>query len=188
MKHLENAIALYVPEGNLPLMFQYGGADARVRSLSYRLLTLWQLGYPDQALERGNEALALAQRLSHPFSLAFAGWCFGVMRQLRREAQAALEHAETMIALSAEYGFNDQLAWNTGLRGWAMTEQGRNEEGLTHILDGLAASRARGAELWRPYALCMLADACRETGRLNDGLGALTEALAAADEQDNRPL
>jgi hypothetical protein len=24
-------------------------------------MTLWQLGYPDQALKRGNEALALAQ-------------------------------------------------------------------------------------------------------------------------------
>jgi predicted ATPase len=32
----------------------------------------------------------------------------------------------------------------------------------------------------------MLAEACRETGRLDDGLGALTEALAAADEQENR--
>jgi hypothetical protein len=45
--------------------------------------TLWQLGYPDQAPKRGNQALALAQRLSHPFSLAFAKYFFGVLRQLR---------------------------------------------------------------------------------------------------------
>jgi predicted ATPase len=91
-----------------------------------------------------------------------------------------------MIALAAEQGFIDQLAWNTTLRGWAMTEQGRDEEGFTQILDGLAASRARGTELWRPHALCMLTDACRETGRLDDGLSALTEALAAADDQESR--
>jgi predicted ATPase len=188
IEHLQKATSLYDPEGNLPLMIQYGGADARVRSLSYQAMALWQLGYPDQALKLGKDVLALARRVSHPFSLAFAGWCFGVMLQLRREARAALQHAESMIALFAEHGFIDQFSWATGLRGWAMAEQGRNEEGFTHILDALAATRARGAELWRPHGLCMLADACRETGRLEDGLGALTEALAAADEQESRAL
>ena len=71
-EHLENAITLYDPERHRPLIFRYGGADAGVRCLSYAAWTLWQLGYPDQALKRGNEALALAQGLSHPFSLAFA--------------------------------------------------------------------------------------------------------------------
>jgi predicted ATPase len=68
-----------------------------------------------------------------------------------------------------------------------MAEQGRNEEGIALIQEGLAASRATGAELWRPSFLCLLAEACRETGRLDDGLSALTEALAAADEHKNRP-
>ncbi len=54
------------------------------------------------------------------------------------------------------------------------------------IQEGLAASRATGAELWRPYFLCLLAEACMETGRLDDGLSALTEALAAADEHEIR--
>ena len=40
--------------------------------LSYAAWTLWHLGYPDQALKRSQEALTLAQELSHPFSLAFA--------------------------------------------------------------------------------------------------------------------
>jgi predicted ATPase len=72
------------------------------------------------------------------------------------------------------------------LRGWAMAEQGRNEEGIAQIQESLAASRAMGAELWRPYFLCLLAEACIETGRLDDGLSALTEALAAANEHENR--
>src|SRR5713101_230298 len=53
-------------------------------------------------------------------------------------------------------------------------------------LDSLAAFRATGAELWRPYFLCLLAEACMETGRFDYGLSALTEALAAADEHENR--
>jgi predicted ATPase len=38
----------------------------------------------------------------------------------------------------------------------------------------------------RPHALCLLAEACRGKSRLDDGLGALTEAMAAADEHEIR--
>ena len=38
---------------------------------SYAAMTLWLLGYPEQALARLHEALALAHELSHPYSLAF---------------------------------------------------------------------------------------------------------------------
>ena len=34
-------------------------------------LTLWYLGYPEQALERSHESIALAQELAHPYSLAY---------------------------------------------------------------------------------------------------------------------
>ena len=67
-----------------------------------------------------------------------------------------------------------------------MAEQGRNEEGIAQIQEGLAALRATGAEVERPDDLCLLAEACMKTGRLDDGLSALTEALAVADEHEDR--
>jgi len=185
-EHLEIAISLYDRERHRPLAFRYGGADAGVNCLSIAAWNLWQLGYPAQALKRGNEALALAQTLSHPFSLAFAGCFFGVLRQYRGEVLAAQETAESLIALSAEHRFPHWLAWATTLRGWAMAEQGSKEEGIALIREGLAGSRATGAELNRPYFLTLLAGACKYTGHLDDGLSALTEALAAADEHENR--
>jgi predicted ATPase len=185
-EHLEMAISLYDRERHRPLAFLYAGIDAGVACLSIAAWTLWHLGYPDQALKRSNEALELAQALSHPSSLVFADYFFGVLRQFRGEVCAAQETAEGLIALSAEHGLPDWLAWATALRGWAMAEQGCNEEGIAQIQEGLAASRATGAELLRPYHLCLLAEACTETGRLDDGLSALTEALTAADEHEIR--
>jgi predicted ATPase len=38
----------------------------------------------------------------------------------------------------------------------------------------------------RPRDLCLLAEACMETDRLDEGLSALTEALATADEHEDR--
>ncbi len=143
-EHLETAISLYDPERHRPLIFRYLGVDAGVYCLSYAAWTLWHLGYPDQALRRGNEALALAQGLSLPLSLAFAEFFFGELRQSRGEVSAAQETAESLIALCAEHEFPDWLAMATSLRGWAMAEQGHNEEGIVQIHEGLAAYRALG--------------------------------------------
>ena len=130
-EHFENAVALYDPKHHRPLTFRYGGVDAEVRSLSYVGLTLWQLGYPDQALKRGVEVLALAQRLSHPFSLSFAqSIAGGVLRQLRREVHAVHETAESMLLLSADHGLANPRAYATVFRGWALAEQGRHQEGI----------------------------------------------------------
>jgi predicted ATPase len=185
-KHLEKAITLYDPERHRPLAFRYGATDAGVSSLLSAALTLWHLGYPDQALKRGHEALALARKLSHAFSLVIAGLSLGFLYQYRREARAAEDSAEGMITLSTERGFTLWLALATGLRGWAMAEQGRHEEGIAQIQEGLAAFRATGAELRRPYLLSFLIEACRKTGRFDHGLSALKEALAVADKQENR--
>jgi predicted ATPase len=67
-----------------------------------------------------------------------------------------------------------------------MAEQGRSEEGIAQIQEGLAAFRATGAELMRPYFLTLLAEAQMQIGRLDDGLNSLAEALAAADRYENR--
>jgi adenylate cyclase len=182
--HLEIAISLY--DRKRPIA---SGLDAEIMGvscLSYMALTLWTLGYPDQALKRDNEAVALAHSLSHPFSLAFAEGVSGYLHQYRREAPAAQEIAERLIVLSVDHGFPHWLAQATIERGWAMAERGHNDEGIAQIREGLAGFRAAGTEALRPHVLCLLADASRETNRLDDGLSALAESLTAADEHEIR--
>jgi predicted ATPase len=179
--HLEMAISLYDRERPMAI-----GHDTGVNCLSYMAWTLWTLGYPDQALKKGDEAVALAQALSHPLSLAFAEGLGGYLRQYRREAHAAQDTAERLIALSAEHGFPHWMAQANITRGWAMAEEGHNEEGIAQIQEGVAAFRSIGNGALLPHVLCLLAEACREAGRLDDGLSALAEALAAADEHEIR--
>jgi predicted ATPase len=180
-EHLEVAISLYYRERPMAI-----GIDTGVNCLSYMALTLWTLGYPEQAIKRGDKAVALAQALSHPFSRAFTEGLVGYLHQYRRGARAAQETAEHLIVLSAEHGFTHWMAQATLTRGWAIAEQGHDHEGIAQIQEGLAVFRAIGTEALRPHALCLLAEACREPDRLDDGLGALTEAMAAADEHENR--
>jgi predicted ATPase/class 3 adenylate cyclase len=185
-EHLEMGISLYDRERHRRRGFRHGGVDAKVNCLLYAARTLWTLGYPDRALERGNECIALAQALAHPHTLAFAEDAVGRLHLWRREARAAQGATERLLALSTEHGFNYWLAVASILHGSAISEQGRNEEGIAQIQEGLATLRGTGAENGRPQNLSLLAEACMKTGRLDDGLSALTEALAAAEENENR--
>ena len=115
--------------------------------LSATALTLWYLGYPDQALKRSYEAITLAQDCPIPHSLALVRHCAAWLHQYRREGQATQERAEAIIALSNEQGFPFCGAWGTIYRGWALAQQGQGEEGIAQIRQGLAASQATGVEL-----------------------------------------
>jgi len=185
-EHVEVAIPLYDRERHRLLTFRYGGAHAGTTCLLLAAATLWRLGYPDQALKREDEALAFARGLSHPLSLAFTEFFVAILRQSRREARAAQEAAEGVIALCVEHGFPGWLAMATSVRGWAMAEQGRNEDGIAQIEEGLAAARTTGAGLWRPHLLCLVAEAYGKADRLDGGLCALAEALGAAEKNENR--
>ena len=152
-EHLEQGVALYDPQQHRALAVLYGGADPGVYCLSGVALALWNLGYPAQALKRSQEALSLAQELSHPHSLAFALSFAARVHQLCLEGQATQELAEAVIALSTEQELAFWLAWGTTVRGGALVEQGQREEGIAQIHQGLAAFRNTGAEGWRLYFL-----------------------------------
>jgi TOMM system kinase/cyclase fusion protein len=184
--HLEEAIALYDPQQHRSHAFVYGGHDPGMCCCSYASFTLWLLGYPDQSLESLRKGLTLAQKLSHPFSLAQALYYAAWLHQLRREGQATQEQAEAAIRLSTEPGFASLLGVGTFYRGWALAEAGQGEEGIAQMQQRLAAFRAMGTEMLRSYHLAMLAEACGQGGQAEEGLSALSEALMLVNKTGER--
>jgi TOMM system kinase/cyclase fusion protein len=183
--HLDQAIALYDPQQHRSNVFRYGH-DARVACLCHVSKALWCLGAPDDALQRGHEALTFAWELSHPQSLAFALFFTAMLHQFRRERPAVQERVEALMALSTEQGFPYWLAMATILQGWVLAEQGEGEAGIAQMRQGLSAYHAVGSELWRPYFLASLAQAYGEAGQAEEGLTALAEALATVARTGER--
>ena len=177
--YLEQAMALYDVQQHGSLAFLYGSEDPAVVCLSYAALALWLLGYPEQGRRRSTEALTLAQELSHPFSLAFALDLAAWLHQLRREGQAVQEREAAVITLSTDQGFPYWVACGSILWGWALAEQGQSAEGMAQMCQGIAACRATGVELQRPYYLALLAEAYGQAGQADEGLRVLAEALTA---------
>jgi predicted ATPase/DNA-binding winged helix-turn-helix (wHTH) protein len=179
--YLEQGVAHYDPRSHHSHALLYG-QDPGVICLATLARALWALGYPDQALERSREAVALAQQLGHPFSLAFALYFSAVVCQYRREWQEAQRFADDLMALSAEQEFAQQLAQGRIMVGWTLVEQGRVAEGIGQIRQSMAAYRATGSDLGRSSYLVLLAGAYGKAGEAEAGLTALAGAMTAIEQ------
>ncbi len=182
--HLEQGVAFNVPQDHRSWVFLYG-YDQKMGGLACLARTLWLLGYPDQARQRNQEALAQGQKSLHPFSLASGLIYAAVVHQFCQELQAVQEQAEAAIALSHEQGFPFFEAWGHLLRGWTLGRQGQAEEGLRLMQRGLAVFQMAGAEISRPHNLALLAEGYLTAGQTETGLHTVVEALMVGDKNDD---
>ncbi len=183
--HIEERLALYDPRQHQTFVALYG-VDPKVLGLAYLALSLWLLGYPAQALARCREALDYARQVSHPFSLGYALGYASLLLSFLREWQTAQVVTEEGITLSARHGFALFSAGSTMGQGWILVTQGRLQEGILQIRQGLSTWQAIGAELLRPYLLGVLAEAYGMAGQAGEGLTALTKAFAQVDKTGER--
>ncbi|MDX1521604.1 MAG: hypothetical protein R3264_08260, partial [Anaerolineae bacterium] len=164
----------------------FTGADTGVACLCHLGLTLWLLGYPDQAKARLSEALALAEQLKHPYSqvfaLSFAAW----HHQYRRESELTVHLAQQARQAATEQKFELLLPFSRIFQGWALVDQEEHETGLTHLRQGLAAYLDTGAELVQLHFLALLADAYYQIGDVEAGLKILVEAIDLAKAKGER--
>ena len=184
-QHVEDGSARDTPDQRRAPVFRMG-QNPGVACRANVARALWLLGYPDQALARVHEPLALADELSHPYSLAHSRSVAATVSQWRRDVQATYEQAEAAVALSAAQGFPLWVAQGTSVRGWALALQGEGEEGMAQVRQGIVAGRATGAVLNVPYVCTVLADVCDHLGHAEDGLQAQAEAHTLVEQHENR--
>jgi predicted ATPase len=179
--HLERGIALTDPATQRGLMLSHEVAPG-VRCLTLAAWTLWCLGYPAQALQRSQEALALAQALAHPQSLAVAQHYAAFLHHRRREVLAVLAQADALLTLGTAQGFPLWVGFGACWRGWALALQGQGTAALVQLHQGMKAVLGTGQELSRPLCLVLLAEAAGHAGQVDEGLRLLAEALTALEE------
>jgi predicted ATPase len=185
--HLEQGIALTDPAAERAQALRHGLAPGVV-CLAVAARTLWCLGYPAQAIRRGQEALALAQALTHPASLAAARHWAAWLHLYRREVAGVQAQANALLTLATARGFALQVGFGTCWQGWALAIQGQSEAGLTLLRQGMAATLATGQELSRPYQLVLLAEAVGHAGQVEEGLRLLAEAMTVLEARGQGDL
>ena len=178
--HFEETIRLSISKGKQPLNNLYM-VEPKVASLLLLSWDLWFLGHPDQSLSRVSEALALAQDLGHPYTVAFAYYMASVVHLLRGDADRAFETAGKSLEMSREQRFSLYVILSKISRGRAIGALGRLDEARAEIAHGIEEARRNGVGFMLPMMDSWLADTHSKTGENEYALSIVERALANID-------
>jgi class 3 adenylate cyclase/predicted ATPase len=184
--HLERARELYDPVNHTPFRYQYG-QDIGATALCYLCWALWHLGYVKQAASVSTEAMAIAEALSHPHTLAYTiCHALGMLDVCRRRTEDMQSYARVAVAVSTDHGFPFWAAGGRIFEGWAVTCQAQADRGIEMLEEGLSAWRATGARLWLPIFLALKAQAQAKAGHGEAALQTIEQAITVSNETHER--
>jgi len=183
-RSFERVLQLYDPNehGALTAVAAY---DMRALALTYLSADLFILGHTDEALSRGEEAIAWSRKLNHPHTLGYALSFGALVRLLRRENEKAEAMTEEVLALVATQNLPVWLPSANVMRGHLRVARG-DTEALAFARQGIAAKNAQGSVLNQPFFLSLLAASCERAGKADEALALLAEAFAIAERTGER--
>lgn len=181
---LERGRGLYDVRRHRALAFQFG-QDPCVSCHSFDAMTLWILGYPDQAEKKAQEAIALARDLGYPFTLTWCLSMIGKYYSMRRDYTGAERVISEGLTLTKEYGFSFFAESLIAYRVIGSAAQGRIDE-LTAGGGNPGGFAGVGYELAHTWARSSIAEALGNLGQIDIGFGLLAEASELMERNDER--
>jgi len=181
--HTREGCRLYDPERHASHRHTYGGHDPGVCAHMTGGQTEWVLGYPDRAAASTGEGLALADRIAHPFSREVALEYAILLRVNRGEPELGLTYLSAATALRAEQrvaSVIDPLFF----QGAVQIAQGAPADAAASLREGFAPGRL--GTLWRPWGLCLLAQALTLQGSHDAALATLAEGFERIEASGER--
>ncbi|HEV3112608.1 MAG TPA: AAA family ATPase [Candidatus Binataceae bacterium] len=178
-EHLELALALFGPG---PFR-TFGEAQYAQTATNHLTATLLLLGYPAAGYRKSREFLDGMRRLADPASLCTALLCEAVTHVVLRDRRTAMERAEELLLIATEHGLRLHAALAAFVRGWALADEERGQEGLAEMSRALPALEGM-ATTTRFYS--HLADSYRKNRRLEEGLATVATALRETERSGER--
>ena len=187
LAHMEKGIEYYQPQHHQAITaFLHYVAEPGMTLLAYSAPVLWCLGYPAQAEERLNKAIAIGKDVNHPFSEAVSLHFKTVLYQYRGEVEEVDTAAKQMLQICREHAFSGWEAAALVMKGWTIAEQNRPEEGIPMIRKGIAAWEKTRAEVLLPLFLALLAQAYQRAKQYTLALQTLDTALVVITRTGER--
>jgi len=180
----EQGAKLYESEKHRMLAFQIA-SDPGVTMRGFWAWGLWHQGYPDRASDAAQEVLRYAHRQdAHPYhSLGLALHLIGMTAIAGRRVSEAEALGSEAVTVGNEHGFPTISGTGLILRGWALARRGSNGAAAESIHNGI---RVAGLLSYKPIFLGLLAEALAMSGKIEEGLAVLAEALALAEASSAR--
>jgi len=144
-------------------------------------LTLWNLGYPNQAMKSIEETIVCAMETRNPKDSIFANLGAARVHLAQREYQKALDRAQASLDFALSNGLVE--VWTApmrSVRGWALSKLGQIHNGLEQTRQALEIFRTIGYSNLLPLLSAIFAEISMDAGKIEDGLAAIEEALNAS--------
>lgn len=162
------------------------GWNFAVHTRAWQAHALWCLGYPEQAISCGHDAIQLASDLGQPFNHALALTYFAMLQQLCADDATAKAHAEAALALATEYRAPYYRQWAEILTSYTLAQAQPDTAHLSSLRARITDFKASGARLRLPYYLGLLAQIYSQIGAIDEGLSVNDEALAESRANHER--
>jgi class 3 adenylate cyclase/predicted ATPase len=180
--HFEQSMGLYDPSVHGSLAYTMG-IDRGVQAHAFGSQCHMYCGQLDRALVVSETAVALAQRVQHPFSLATALFVGALTHFERAELDRLRRRADEVVDLAGRLGFPFWLGMGRWTRGFARVESGEGEAGIAEMQQAVVDLAGIGSGIAAPQIHFALANGLRKVGRHDDALGALGLGVAQAEQQ-----
>ena len=183
--HLEQALSYY-PAGGAAEHVSLYAQDPRVVCSSRLAVGLWLLGHPEDARNMMTDAVRLAERLSHPFSLTYALTWSVVLATLELNVPLAQEHNDACTTVSREQHMDSFVGSQAFARGWILAERGDAQAGIRLMQEGMALHRAAPISHHLPWFAGLVAEQYGKIGQAEEGLTLVSDALCVVERTNER--
>jgi adenylate cyclase len=180
LEHARRGAALYPRHGGEDPSLRTGNHDAGACAHVFAGRALWYLGYPDDAHTECEKALELAAGFSRADSLAHVLAQSAEIQILRGAGELALDLADRCHEVASANGLDFWAGWAMIMRGCALIQLGKVEEGIAVTHKGRSEYPGIGVAeeliVWT-----RLAEAHATLGQLDEAEACLAAAFEVAE-------
>ena len=147
---------------------------------SWIVWALAERGEFKQAEKQGNEALAIAKKVNHPFNIAHIYYDLGYFYYLKGETQKAVHTLEHACEIIVEWGLTYLSPFITGFLGYAYALNGEHSKAISTLEKALAAYKSIGLGLFRSLVQVYMGKALLLDGQIEQAFEQCERALSLA--------
>jgi class 3 adenylate cyclase len=184
LAHADRGWALYDFARHATHRFTFGGHDPAACSRYFGGMCHWFLGRPATSAVVADEALRVARRIEHPFSLVVTLLYTAYVAYLRQEPEKVCTLAQESVEICERLGFPTWLPGVAQLRDWSSVVM--KSDGCALARMSTRVARDAGPGQITPGNAMFYVDACLRMGDRQQGMRAVTEGLALAEALGHR--
>jgi class 3 adenylate cyclase/predicted ATPase len=184
-EHLRRALSLYRATEHDPLAYSFS-QHPRTAALAHLCLALQHLGFLDQAMDAGREAISQAKRIGHFNSIAYSLCFVSLLIMLRRDTATLKVTAKELLQLAERYSASYWALWAKPMLGWVVAQEGDIEVGIRQMHESTEELQKQNANLWVPQTLLLEAEILGKAAQYKRAYQLLDKAQALIEPLDQR--